>query len=933
MTPLPPAASMVIRGFMRPGCVCGLLVLAACVPSGGSGDAPATDPAPATAPAIRSFAPTHGTVFTRVDLAGSGFQGATKVTFGGVEASVFAIPSGGLLYAAVPSGAGTGPIEVTTPLGVVASPGSFEVDPGPPTLQVASILPATGPVGTPVTLRGAGLFAVTSVTFGGVPATLAPPLDDSERVVTVPPGARTGPITVTLPDGTSVSSPRVFWVHGSALPPPVLKAFDPKSGPAGTSLEVDGAHLATVWSVTIGGREASFRIWSDARMTVWVPVQAPTSGRLQVVSVGGEATHPATFTRVQLKPVIHAMFPLAGRPGTEVTLLGDHLQEASAVRFGPRRATSLHIRSDTEVSVRVPEDAATGLVTLEVPHGSATARSFTVTDTDPGLQVGIVGLYVTQATQRMDGSVPLVAGKDGLLRVFLLGDRPNRERPALRITLKDAHGQVLLAEEVTAAGPGLPLRVDEGDLDRSWNLTIPGHLMRPGLRVRAELLPSPGLTLPPEGLAYPRDGGSLPLNIVTVPPMAITIVPIRSGFGTPEVVSPTRSLASWADFFKRIYPVSDLDVELAAPYTTSVDLGAGERLTETGSDPYLRLRLELEALRLRGDGGNRRYWYGVYKALPLNTNAGLGDTPASPESNLNRTAVGWDDFGRRHGANYPEVLAHELGHLLNRRHAPCGNAGGPDYHYPYSGGVIGASGLDLHLQQGLDARRYTDVMGYCSPQWVSDFTYRGVLEWRLRQGAHRPSGRLASRPQKGLLIWGTTGPAGVKLEPAFETQGPSSLPPPGDYRLECLDRAGRVLFELPFAPTLAPDQPEEEGPSGSFVFAIPMTRHLEAELAALQVRKGGVVVGTLGAAAPAPGGHLKSVLSRDPVATVWGEGEVLVTWDPVAYPKIIVKDAATGQDLAMADGGTVTVATTAPELEVILSDGLRTFAQRLQVRP
>ena len=917
---MPPVPSIASPGFDRRRALAlfaafGLLALGACVTRRG-------DPGPEPL-AIRAFAPGHGPVYTRVDLAGGAFKGATQVTFGGVQATRFVVPDGHTLYAAVPEGARTGPIEVTTPNGVVSSSAPFHVDSGPAMVSLFSMLPVSGPVGTRVTLRGAGLFSVTSVTFGGVPATLPEPLGDSERVVTVPAAAQDGPIIVALPDGTSASAPGEFRVQGRRLGAPVIQAYEPKSGPAGTSLEVDGDHFATASEVTIGGSEASFHTWSDTRMTVWVPLKAPHSGSLRVTSAWGSGTHPTPFTLVRPKPVIHALFPSAARPGTEITIMGDHLREVTAVRFGKARGEGLGVKSDTELRVTVPEGAASGFVSAEGPHGhGVSSQRFTVTATDPGLQVSIMGLYLTQATQRMDGSVPLVAGRDGLLRVFLLGDRPTQVSPVLEVTLKDAHGQVLLAEDVTAASRGLPLQLDEGNLARSWNLPVPGRLVQEGLRVRVQVLPTPGLPLLPEDR-------SLAPNVVTVPPLGLTLVPIVSGFGAGRVVDEGRSLASWVDFFQRTFPVGELDVELAQPFTTTLELGFSPRV-----DTLVKLRDTLDALRLMRDGGSRRYWYGVFKAPYYSGLAGLGNMPPSAESNLNRTALGWDRAGMRHGSNYPEVLAHEVGHLLNRSHAPCGSASGPDYHFPYSGGGIGTAGLDLQAQQAMDPSLYTDVMGYCSPQWISDFTYQGVLAWRLRQGSHRASGSLASRqPGKGLLIWGTAGPEGVTLEPAFETQGRSALPAPGAYRLECLDGDGQVLYELPFEPTLVPDVPEGEGARNSFVFAIPLTPRLEEGLASIQVRKGGVVVGTLRPGNPGSGGHPGARAYRDPVATVWGEGEVLVTWDPAAYPKLIVKDAATGQELAMADGGSVTLPTRASELDVILSDGLRTTTQRLQVRP
>lgn len=77
-------------------------------------------------PVIKSFTPTNGPVGTQVTITGSGFVGATKVTFGGVKATSYTVNSGTQITATVPTGAMTGKIAVTTP-GGTASKGTFTV--------------------------------------------------------------------------------------------------------------------------------------------------------------------------------------------------------------------------------------------------------------------------------------------------------------------------------------------------------------------------------------------------------------------------------------------------------------------------------------------------------------------------------------------------------------------------------------------------------------------------------------------------------------------------------------------------------------------------------------------------------------------------------------------------------------------------------------
>jgi hypothetical protein len=82
---------------------------------------------PPVAPKISSFSPTSGRAGTVVTVTGTGFTGATKVTFGGVSATTFSVTSNTALKATVPTGARSGPITVTTPGGTATSSRSFRV--------------------------------------------------------------------------------------------------------------------------------------------------------------------------------------------------------------------------------------------------------------------------------------------------------------------------------------------------------------------------------------------------------------------------------------------------------------------------------------------------------------------------------------------------------------------------------------------------------------------------------------------------------------------------------------------------------------------------------------------------------------------------------------------------------------------------------------
>ena len=134
-----------------------------------------------------------------VQILGQGFTSASSVKIGSVSAT-FKIVSGTYITAKVPDAATTGHIVVTTNAGTLTSPQIYKVIP-----LVRSFQPASGPVGTQVTISGAGFTGATSVTFGGVSATFT--VNSATTITTtVPTGAVTGTIRVTTPGGSATSA-------------------------------------------------------------------------------------------------------------------------------------------------------------------------------------------------------------------------------------------------------------------------------------------------------------------------------------------------------------------------------------------------------------------------------------------------------------------------------------------------------------------------------------------------------------------------------------------------------------------------------------------------------------------------------------------------------------------------------------------------------
>jgi hypothetical protein len=157
-----------------------------------------------------------------------------------------------------------------------------------------------------------------------------------------------------------------------------------------------------------------------------------------------------------------------------------------------------------------------------------------------------------------------------------------------------------------------------------------------------------------------------------------------------------------------------------------------------------------------------------------------------------------------------ETLAQEMGHALDRKHAPAGGAGGPDPNYPtyndYPSGSIGEYGFDVVTSEVYDPNETIDFMGYASDRWVSPYTYMGIRGAMVeRFGAvsfsRRAAGRLARQPEDVrqetlFLSFRVKRDGNVVVRPSFHL--PALVRPPGERPLsevscELLDEGGDVL--------------------------------------------------------------------------------------------------------------------------------------------
>ncbi|NMO18806.1 IPT/TIG domain-containing protein, partial [Pyxidicoccus fallax] len=362
-------------------------------------------------PTVTSFSPTSGGAGTRVTLTGTGFTGATSVSFNGAEVSWVYVESDTSLYVYVPTDASTGRLRVYNSQGMGVSSSDFTLPPAP---RITGFSPTSGPAGTVVTLSGSGFTGATSVRLEGTSLAVNS-RSDTQLIVTLPTGTLSGTFQVNAPGGQATSDAR-FSVESGAVPS--LRGFSPSAGWVDTRVTLDGANFTGTTEISFNGTPATdFSISGDTRLEVDVPSGA-TSGPIRVVNTRGQMVSSTPFT-VLAAPTLTGFSPTSGAVGTVLTITGSSFAGSPSVQVGDEYADVIGVTA-TQLTAIVPPGAGSGPVEVYVGGqwltsterftvlGSAvpTLTRFTPTRGDVGTQVTLDGTYFTGVSRVEFNGVP-----------------------------------------------------------------------------------------------------------------------------------------------------------------------------------------------------------------------------------------------------------------------------------------------------------------------------------------------------------------------------------------------------------------------------------------------------------------------------------------------------------------------------------------------
>lgn len=456
---------------------------------------------------------------------------------------------------------------------------------------------------------------------------------------------------------------------------------------------------------------------------------------------------------------------------------------------------------------------ATRSVTRTLTSGARDSLALAYQEVATPINITIDNVVVTQAVQRADNGIPLITGRDALLRAFIRADRRTTLRPLARARLFD--GTVPIATLLlTPPDSGVPTVPLDGVLTSTYRTRIPADLMRPQLRISVEVDPDSTIgEAQRSDNFWPAGASPRALTVTTVPPFTVRFVPIVLDGATGDITSATQE--RYLAVARSLWPIAQVSADVRAAFTPSV---ASLQPTDANG-AWNALLNELRALRTLDGAPAPTHYYGVVHPSYAEGMFGLAlvGTPV---------AVGWDrkDVGT--------VAAHEWGHNFGRLHAPCGDPPNVDANYPNIGAATGLVGWN-NAGDALQPANTPDIMSYCSPAWVSEYSYTRALTFRQNSTAGTARA-LTATPGDGLLVWGRVVNGTLVVEPAFHVDAPvtpRALAP--THLVELFDDAGQVLERYPIA---AERVDHGRADDGHFAVVLPWAATYDSTLTTIRVQ-------------------------------------------------------------------------------------------------
>lgn len=451
----------------------------------------------------------------------------------------------------------------------------------------------------------------------------------------------------------------------------------------------------------------------------------------------------------------------------------------------------------------------------------------------PSINLFAAGLKVTQGVQDNTYSVPLIQYRRTFVRFFVSTPLPGN-RPVLALlygSWDGGSGGPLLP--ANPAGTEIRIKVfqDYNNINDSFLFELPWEwTSKSNLMLTAVVNP---YQFPLEPNYNDNTSIAGPFNFLPSPTLKVTLASLGYRLNNQTFYPDyQRDVLGAASLVRRMFPLANTagGTGFVWDYWQLLDEGLGSRVNMTNAECNDYISWENGTMVDRRNLCSSRYANHLlaYLRSAWRYSANLFVygmiSSAGPGADVRGQAFPWARVSSGAAEN-AQTAVHEIAHTLSRDHPfkgssldtnVCGNTpqdGPMDHNYPYANSRIG-----IGLLEGFDSGdgllgippsikpndQWFDIIGYCGPRWISDYTYKGVYNYMIANPPQAKAQSSAAQvPGEWLYIAGNIRADGSSASLLFvrRMSNPASVPPlgTGAYAIQLYDSNGVLLADHPFS--------------------------------------------------------------------------------------------------------------------------------------
>ncbi|HSQ62578.1 MAG TPA: hypothetical protein VLM85_05170, partial [Polyangiaceae bacterium] len=330
-------------------------------------------------------------------------------------------------------------------------------------------------------------------------------------------------------------------------------------------------------------------------------------------------------------------------------------------------------------------------------------------------------------------NAPVVAGRDGLVRVFVKPTAPFTHAITGVLTITTGGVPHVVTATLTPKAQST-----DAAFSSTFNFNVTGASFAADTTYLVQLKDPQGTGTGDTSAQFPTSGSATALGVQSSGPnVLIKLFPVMVSGGIPPSTG-SLDVSAYQRIVQSLYPTPQVTITVMSPVNYPY---AAPQPDGTGWDTMLNWMIQKRA----SDPSPNVYYYGGFAPASdfgsycsSGCVAGLSSIPNGPSDSQMKASVGLM-FGGNSSDDLAtgQTMAHEIGHTHGREHSPtsynpqlgCITPQSLDPSYPYANGSINTWGWDITSSSLVDPSKYFDVMGYCQLDWISDYTYKALFNW------------------------------------------------------------------------------------------------------------------------------------------------------------------------------------------------------------